>query len=265
MNFQNKVIWITGASSGIGEALAYAFAAQKAKLILSARRVDELERVKKNCNLPDSDILILPMDVSEYELMAQYTQKAITHFGQIDVLINNAGLGHWSKVSDTGLGVIKKIMDTNFMGGVALTKAVLPEMLARKQGQIVVISSVMGKIYTPKQSAYAASKQALHGFYNALRAEVFREGINVLLVCPGFVKTNIAKSSLNKDGVASNRESTNITNGLPPKFVAGKILDAISSDKQEIIIAGTKEKLAVMLNRFAPGLFAKFIGRNKLM
>ena len=151
------------------------------------------------------------------------------------------------------------------MGGVALTKAVLPEMLARKQGQIVVISSVMGKIYTPKQSAYAASKQALHGFYNALRAEVFREGINVLLVCPGFVKTNIAKSSLNKDGVASNRESTNITNGLPPKFVAGKILEAISSDKQEIIIAGTKEKLAVMLNRFAPGLFAKFIGRNKLM
>ncbi len=160
--FENKVVWITGASSGIGEALAYTFAKKGAKLVLSARREDELKRVAAGCNLPSQNILILPFDVSKYEEAEANTKQALAHFGQIDILVNNAGLSHWSKIKDMGMDVLKKIIDTNFMGGAALTKAVLPSMLAKKQGHIVVISSILGKIITHKQAAYNASKHALH-------------------------------------------------------------------------------------------------------
>mgnify|MGYP001810984405 FL=1 len=126
MNFENKVVWITGASSGIGEALAYTFAKRRAKLILSARRADELERVKKNCNLPEGDILVLPLDVAEHDKAEEATQKVLATFKHIDILINNAGLSHWSKIKDMSFDVLKRMMDVNFMGGAMLTKAVLP-------------------------------------------------------------------------------------------------------------------------------------------
>ncbi|HWB63788.1 MAG TPA: SDR family oxidoreductase, partial [Chitinophagales bacterium] len=255
----------TGASSGIGESLAYTFAKQKAKLILSARRTDELERVKKACNLPDADVMVLPMDVSEHNSMEAHVQKALAKFGQIDILVNNAGLSHWSKLKDTSFDVIKKIMDTNFMGGVALTKAVLPGMLQRKQGQIVVISSILGHIVTPKQGAYNASKHALHGFYDTLRAETKSEGVSVLLVCPGFVRTNVAKNSLNKEGAPIGKDNPLIANGLDPAYVAQQILSAINKGKEEIMLAGGKEKMAVYIKRFAPRLFSKFIANNKIV
>ncbi len=262
---ENKVVWITGASSGIGEALAYTFAKRKCKLILSARRVDELERVKKGCNLPDTDILVLPMDVSQTDVMPGLVKKVEAQFGQIDILVNNAGLSHWSKIKDTSLEVIKKIMDTNFMGGAALTLAVLPGMLKRGNGQIVVISSILGKIITPRQGAYNASKHAIQGFYETLRAESFNEGIKVLLVCPGFVRTNVAKNSLNKEGQPINRESPMIANGLSPVYVSEQILSAIESGKEEILLAGAKEKFGVYAKRFFPTLFSKFIRNNRIV
>lgn len=265
MGFENKVVWITGASSGIGEAIAYAFAKQKSKLILSARRVDELERVKKACNLPESDILILPMDVSQLDSIPAIAQKAEAHFGQIDILVNNAGLSHWSKLKDTSFEVLKKIMDTNFMGGAELTLQVLPGMLKRKQGQIVVISSILGKIITAKQGAYNASKHALHGFYDTLRAESFAEGIKVLLVCPGFVRTNVAKNSLNKQGQPIGKDNPLIANGLSPDYVAAQVLSAVRNGKEEILLAGAKEKAGVYLKRFFPSLFSKYIRNNKLI
>ena len=263
--FENKVVWITGASSGIGEALAYTFAGHGAKLILSARREIELERVKRGCNLPDSDVMLLPMDVAEYTQMVEAAAKVASRFGNIDILINNAGLSHWSKIKDLSMDVIKIIMDVNFMGGVALTKAVLPYMFTQKKGQIVVVSSILGKITTPKQAAYVASKHALMGFYDTLRAETHDNGIKVLLVCPGFVRTNVAKNSLNKEGVPINKDNNLIANGLDPLYVSEKILDAIESGKEEIVLAGTKEKLAVLIKRFAPGIFSKFISKNKIV
>jgi len=262
--FQNKVVWITGASSGIGEALAYAFAKEKTKLILSARRANELKRVKKNTGLPDSDVFLLPLDVSEYSQTELHAQKAIAHFGSIDILINNAGISHWTKAKDLSLDVIKRIMDVNFMGNIALTQAVLPAMREKRKGHIVVVSSVLGKIITPKQAAYSASKFALHGFYDTLRAETQAEGIKVLIVCPGFVKTNVAKNSLNRDGVAINKESNAIANGLDPLYVANTILNAIRKNKEEIVIAGWKEKMAVLIRRLFPALFSALISKNKI-
>jgi short-subunit dehydrogenase len=155
-------------------------------------------------------------------------------------------------------------MDVNFLGGVALVKAVLPGMLERKQGQIVVISSILGKMTTPKQAAYVASKHAIQGFYDTLRAEYGTAGIKVLIVCPGFVRTNVAKNSLNKDGVPINKDNSLIQNGLDPLYVSDTILNAISKGKEEIIVAGTKEWFGVQIKRFAPGLFSKFIAGNKI-
>lgn len=263
--FNNKIVWITGASSGIGEALAVAFAAEGAKLILSARREDELKRVASKTGLSDDKVLVLPMDVSETANAVSKYQAAIAKFGKVDVLVNNAGLSHWSKINDTGMDVIERIMSTNFLGGVALTKAVLPDMLNQKAGQIVVISSVLGKIVTHKQAAYNASKHALHGFYDTLRAEYGKNGIKVLLVCPGFVNTNVAVNSLNRDGKPIGKNNKMIENGLAPDFVAQKIVSAVHNECEEIIIAGMQERIGVWMKRFFPAIFSKFISNSKMV
>lgn len=263
--FKNKVVWITGASSGIGEALAYTFAKHGAKLILSARRSEELERVKASCNLQDEHVLVLPLDVADTNKAAGLAQQALDRFGKIDILVNNAGISHWTKVKDLSLDVVKKVLDINFLGGVALTQAVLPGMLEKKAGQIVVISSVLGKMAVMKQGAYVASKHALQGFYDTLRLEVAQEGVQVLLVCPGFVRTNVAKNSLNRDGVAINQDNAKIATGLDPQYVSEKILKAIVKRKDEIIIAGAPEKSAIFLRRLFPGLFAYLMKKRKIL
>ena len=262
--FDNKVVWITGASSGIGEALAKTFAKHKVKLVISARRADELERVKAETRLSDADILVLPLDVAEHNVFEGATKKVIERFGQIDILVNNAGLSHWSKIKDTSMDVIKTILNVNFLGGVGLTKAVLPYMLDKKKGNIVVISSILGHITSPKQGAYNASKHALMGFFDTLRAEISCDGVKVLLVCPGFVRTNVAKNSLDRNGKPINKDNAMIAGGLDPLYVSEKVLNAIENNKEEIIVAGAKEKFAILVKRFAPGLFSKFIGGAKL-
>jgi len=262
--FDNKVVWITGASSGIGESLANTFAKHKVKLVLSARRADELARVKAACGLSDSDVLLLPMDVADQSGMDAAAKMVIQQFGQIDILVNNAGVSHWSKIKDTSMDVIRTIMNVNFMGAAGLTKAVLPYMLEKKKGNIVVISSILGHIVTPKQSAYNASKHALQGFFDTLRAETSGDGIKVLLVCPGFVRTNVAKNSLDKNGQPINKDNNMIATGLEPSYVSEKVLDAIQSGKEEIVVAGPKEQFALLVKRFAPGVFSKFISGNKL-
>lgn len=262
--FDKKVVWITGASSGIGEALAYTFAKRKAKLVLSARRQDELLRVKAACGLPEADIFVLPLDVTNHAGFDAAAKKVIEHFGQIDILVNNAGLSHWSKLKDTSMDVIKTILNVNFLGSAGLTKAVLPFMLDKKKGNIVVISSILGHIVTPKQGAYNASKHALMGFFDTLRAELSGTGIKVLLVCPGFVRTNVAKNSLDRDGKPINKDNNLIAGGLDPLYVAEQVLKAIEVNREEIIIAGSKEKFAILIKRFFPFLFSKFISNNKI-
>ncbi|MGZ4035760.1 MAG: SDR family oxidoreductase, partial [Bacteroidia bacterium] len=198
--YKNKIVWITGASSGIGEALAHAFAAEGAKLILSARRNDELVRVKNSLKLNDADVLILPLDLSDTSHVNELTKQVISKFGRIDILVNNGGMSQRSLAKDTSLENDRKLMEINFFGTVALTKSVLPFMLKQKSGHIIAMSSISGKFGFYLRSAYSASKHALHGFFESLRMEIYNDNIKVMIICPGRIKTNISINALTSDG-----------------------------------------------------------------
>ncbi len=262
MSFQNKVVWITGASSGIGEHLAYAFAAQGAKLILSSRKGAELERVKNQCQ-GAGQVFILPLDVAQFDTIPDAVQKAIAQFGQIDILVNNAGISQRALAADSAFEVDQRIMNVNFLGTVAMTKAVLPFMLARKSGQIVVMSSVMGKVGFPGRSAYAASKHALHGFFDTLRAEVYRHNLTVTILCPGYVQTNVTVNALKGDGTPTNVMAEETRNGIPADVFAIKALRVIEAEKEEAVIGG-KETLGVYLKRFLPGVLSQIIRKREV-
>jgi short-subunit dehydrogenase len=260
--YQDKVVWITGASSGIGEALAVAFAQAGARVAISARNVAELERVKAACPDPRA-VLVVPLDVADYAHVGEVAQQVLTHFGYISILVNNAGISQRGLVKDTVLAVDERVMAVNFMGTVAVTKAVLPAMLQQRYGQIVVISSVMGKIGTPMRSAYAASKHALHGFFECLRAEVADSGVGVTIICPGYVNTNVTVNALTADGTPKNEKSSDTVEGLSPEAFAQKALRAIAAGKPEAIIGG-KEVLGIYLNRFFPSLLRRLVRGMKV-
>lgn len=261
MEVKNKTVWITGASSGIGEALTYALAAAGAgKIIISGRRLPELARVKANC--PGStDIVIQTLDVAKHDeifTIAAAVQKAQ---GIIDLLINNAGISQRGTVLETGIEVDKRIMDVDFFGTVALTKAVLPGMVKNGSGMILAMSSLSGKMGVPQRSAYSAAKHALHGFFDALRAENTHLGIKVLLICPGYIRTDISKNALNAAGEKAGKMDANQENGLSPETLAQRILKAIRKEEREIYVGG-KEKLGVYLKRFFPGILAGILAKR---
>lgn len=261
MSFQDKVAWITGASSGIGEALAYALSAQGARLVLSARRAEELERVRQQCPHPAAH-LVLPLDLSAVDA-EEVTAQVLAQVGQVDLLIHSGGVSQRSTVQETTMAVQRRIMEINYFGAIALTNAVLPAMVARKAGHLVVISSLSGKISTPRRSAYAASKHALHGFFNALRAEVYNDGVRVTLVCPGYIKTNLSLNALTGAGGAHGQMDPTQAKGLAPATLAARILQAIDRNEEEVIVGG-KEVLAVYLQRFFPTLYSRMIRRTRI-
>jgi short-subunit dehydrogenase len=263
MSLQKNTIWITGASSGIGEALAYEFNKKGAHLILSARRVEELERVKEACENAEETVKILPLDLADQESMEAKTAEALELFGSVDMLINNGGISQRAYAIDADMETIRRVMEVNFFGTVALTKAVLPAMIEQKSGHIVVISSVMGKIGTKHRSAYAASKHALHGWFDCLRQEMYEHNIDVSLVCPGFVKTNVTVNALTADGGRYNRMDTAQANAMPADEFAKKLIPKLARKKEEIYIGGT-EVLSVYLKRLAPGLLNKVLRRIKV-
>jgi short-subunit dehydrogenase len=259
VDLADKVVWITGASSGIGEAIAYALAKKKARLILSARRIEELERVKQRCGeLSPASVQILPVDLTHAASLPGITEDAINCFGHVDILINNGGISQRSLVHETSLDVFRRLMEVNFFGGVALTKAILPHFIQRRKGHFVVISSVTGKFGTPYRSGYAASKHALHGFYDAVRAEYFKENIIVTMICPGVVHTPISLSALKGDGSENNRMDALQAKGMPVEKCAARIVHAIEQQKQEVYIGG-KEVLLLYIKRFFPALFSRII------
>jgi len=260
--FQNKVVWITGASSGIGEAIAMAFAREGAKLVLTARRIEELDRVKQRTGLPDSSVLILPLDVTEFDMAPDAAARIIAKFQRIDIMVHNAGVSQRSYIKDTDLDVYRKLMDVNFYSTVALTKAVLPYMISQQSGHFVVISSVAGKIGTIMRSGYNASKHALHGFYDSLRAESYNDNIKVTTVCPGYIKTNVSLNALNENGGKFGKMDSNQQNGIAPEECARQILNAVKKDKKEIYIGGFKEVAAIYLKRFLPDLLFDQVRKN---
>lgn len=257
MYFEGKVIWITGASSGIGEALAVALSKKGAKLILSARNGQKLEHVRSGCTSPEVHE-VLPLDLAKADELAEKAKMAIAYYGRIDMLINNGGVSQRSLALDTSLEVDRSLMDVNYFGPVALTKAVLPGMIERKQGHIVVISSLTGKFGTPLRSGYAASKHALHGFFDALRAEIWKQRVFITLVCPGYIRTSISVNAMTGDGSAQGTMDKGQENGMLPEVCATKILKAMEDGKEEVLIGGM-EKLGVYLKRFLPKAFSRMI------
>lgn len=259
-DFKNKVIWITGASSGIGEALVYEFANRGARLILSSRRKDELERVKGNCpEGAQANVRILPLDLAQAETLQLCTEAAIQMFGHIDVLINNGGISQRSLAKDTLVEVDRRIMEVDYFGTIALTKYLLPHFIQRKAGHYATITSVTGIVGTPYRTGYAAAKHALHGFFDSLRAEVWKDNIHVTLFLPGWVQTNISVNALSGDGSKHEKMDATTSQGLSPAYVARRMATAIQKKKQEVYIAGPRETLAIYLKRWVPGIFSRIL------
>src|ERR1051326_2205262 len=227
--FSDKVVWITGASSGLGEALAKELAAEKAKLVLSARRDAELQRVKKDCAkfIPEENILTLPLDVGQLSNADIETQKVIRNFGRIDILVNNAGIAQRSFAGDTPVDVERKIMEVNYFGTIILTKSVLQQMRKQKSGHVVSISSVMGKLGFPGRSSYAAAKHALHGYFESMRIEEQFNNIKVHIICPGYIKTNVSLNAVNEKGESHKKMDKGQEKGMEPHAAARKVLNAI--------------------------------------
>ncbi len=261
MRFKDKVIWITGASSGIGEALVKAFADEGAKIILSARRIEELERVKHKCKLNDSNSLVIPLDLADTNSIDLQTKMVLSKFGRIDILINNGGISQRSLAKDTPMEIDRKIMEVNFFGQVAITKSVLPFMLKQKQGQIVVISSISGKFGFWLRTAYSSSKHALHGFFESLRLETEADGIKILIAVPGKIQSDISLHALKEDGSKHNQMDKSQEAGMPAAVCASIILDAIEKGKEEILIGGREIK-AVWLKRHFPKWFSRVIRKQ---
>lgn len=261
-NYQNQVIWITGASSGIGKALAIEFSKLGAKVVISARNKDELEKTQTSCLQPEN-ILVLPLDLENYGDFPSKADQVIKHFGKIDMLINNGGISQRSRASETAISVDERIIKINYLGTVALTKAVLPYFLKQKSGHLVVISSLVGKFGTPVRSSYSASKHALHGFFDSLRAEIFQGNVDVTIICPGFIKTNISINALTGAGKNQGTLDEAQRNGMTPENFAKKSIHALASKKLEVYIGG-KEILGVYLKRFFPRFFARIISRAKV-
>lgn len=261
-SFSDAVIWITGASSGIGEAVAIELARYPSvRLILSARRSDELRRVATQTGLPEANVMVLPMDMSDTDRLPSFVDAVYQRFGRIDYVFQNAGITQRSAVADTDFSVYQRIMDINFFGVVALTKAVLPTMLARGQGHFVVTSSVAGKLGTKQRSGYCASKHALHGFFDALRAETHADGLRVTLVCPGYIRTPISTNALDANGQKHGRMDENQEKGMSASEFAKQLLRAVSQQKEEVYIGG-KETYGIYLKRFLPGLLSRIL-RNR--
>ena len=255
-----KVVWVTGASSGIGEALALLAAKRGARLVLSARRTAELERVRALCADPQQ-VALLPLDLSAFDA-AVAAREAEACFGRIDVLVNNAGISQRSLFKDTELSVYRSIMELDFFAPVALSKAVLPAMRERRAGHIVMIGSVVSKIGVPLRSGYSAAKHALAGFTEAARAELWRDGLQFTLVCPGFVKTQVSVNALGGSGEKHGVVDAAIGQGLAPEHCAEAIWRAVEQNREEVLIAG-REGLFVQLKRFAPALFSYALKRAK--
>ena len=259
-SLNGKVVWITGASSGIGEGLVYALTQKNCKLILSGRNVAELNRVKSNCN---GIAEILPFDLADFNNAKEYVAQAIAFFEKVDLLVLNGGISQRSLILATDLNVDKKLIEIDYLGNVALAKAILPHFIQHKYGHFAVVTSLMGKFVSPYRSGYCGAKHALHGFFDVMRMEHQKDGIKVTIICPGFIQTNVAKNALTADGSKQVIDDEATKNGMPVIVFAKKFIKAIEAEKFEAYIGG-KETLGVLLKRFFPKLLHYSVLRSKV-
>jgi dehydrogenase/reductase SDR family member 7B len=256
------VVWITGASSGIGAALAREWAGRGARVILSARGEERLGLVRDSCRNPERHV-VLPLDLERTDGLPEAVARALEACGRIDVMVHNGGISQRSLAEEADLAVDRRVMEIDYFGTVALTKALLPSMLARESGRFVVVSSLVGKIGTPMRSGYAAAKHALHGFFESLRAEVFDRGVRVTMVCPGFIKTEVSLHALTAEGTEQGTMDRAQERGMSPEECARRIVRAVERGRDEILVGG-KEVWAVRLARLFPGLYRRLIRRVRV-
>ncbi len=251
--FLNKKVWVTGASSGIGKALAQELAQQGASLVLSSRRQDVLEQLKSTLNNPEQH-MVVPLDLERYDALAEIVNKTLPATGQIDILINNGGISQRELAMDTNIEVDRKLMDINYFGTIAMCKAILPDMIKRRSGSIVCVSSVAGIMGTQLRTGYSGSKFAVHGYMEGLRAELHQHGIQVLVAAPGYVNTDVALNAMNGNGQAAMLKDQNNLDGISPKECALSLMQAIERGKHEVIIGKGVSRIAPWIKRLSPAL-----------
>lgn len=261
-NLRDKIVWITGASSGIGEELAYAFAREGAFLVLSARNREKLEQVKAICLPVAAGCLTEPADLSDVGSLGALVERVVAQTGKVDVLVNNAGRSQRSLATETPLTIDRTIMELNFFSVIALTKLVLPYMVTNRSGHLVVTSSITGKFGSPLRTAYAASKHALQGYFESLRPELAGNNIRVTIVSPGFIHTNISVNAVTRDGTAYRQMDRGQASGMDPALCAAKIVKAVKQERRELLV-GRKEISMVYIRRYIPVLYHWLIGKIK--
>jgi len=258
MNINNKKIWITGASSGIGEALAIECAKQGASLILSARNEDKLNLLKEQ--LPNSERhQVIPLDLANTEQVTSIVSQYINDHGTVDILVNNGGIAQRGTARETKLAVQRHVMEVNYFGTVAITQAVFPSMT---NGMIVTVSSVAGKVGGKSMSGYSASKHAIIGYMDCLRAEESANGLHVLTICPGFVQTKISVNAMVADGGQFGKVAGSIKHGIAVDDCAKQIVKAIEQDKDEVVIGKGISYWAPTIARLFPNTFRKVTAKK---
>ena len=259
-----KVIWITGASSGIGKALALACLKKGYRVILSSRRTEVLEdlSVRWEKEFPGMTAIVA-LDLARGDLLEEYVTDAVSAFGRVDILVNNGGISQRSLVLETDISVDRKLMEVNYFGNIGLAKLLLPHFLSNGGGQIVVVSSLVGKFGTPYRSGYSASKHALHGFYDSMRAELYDRNIHVTMICPGFIRTDVSLNALTGDGSPLEEMDQAQANGMSAEQCAKKMIRAFEKKRNEVYIGG-REVFGVYLKRFFPSLFARLVRKARV-
>lgn len=257
------VVWVTGASSGIGRATALQFARDGATVILSSRRKEALEAVVSEALANDSKLStehfhVLPLDLADSASMEGKVAEAIALTGHIDVMVHCGGISQRSRVMDTTLDVDRRVMEIDYFGTVALTKALLPHFVQRKSGHFAVVTSLMGLFSSPLRSGYCGAKHALHGFFESLRAEHHDDGIHVTMVCPGFIRTDISLNAVVGDGSQQGTMDEKTGKGMSPEDCAERLVRAVNKRKPLVLI-GRTEILGAYLARFAPGILRRVV------
>ena len=253
--FREKIVWITGASSGIGEGLAKSFASIGARVVLSGRNLIELNRVKDesiNAGANESDLLVLPLDVVDFDSIPPAASSVLDEFSRIDLLINNAGQGARDFITEMDFSIYRKIMDVNLFSAIALTKAVLPHMIERGSGRIVGVSSLAGKVGVPLRTAYCPAKHAVLGFFDSLRAEVAHYGIKVSTILPGVVRTNTVANALKGNGEPIGASEGVMEGGLSVTEAVLVMVEQLASGKDEIEVMTDAESQMLTAKKSDP-------------
>ena len=260
--FNGKIAWITGASSGIGEALVKMFTEKGATVIASSNDPENLERVKTECNEKSKMIHCVPFDLSDTSDIERIVSQQVNVFGKIDYLINIGGISQRARIDETPLWLDRKIFEINYFGTIAITKAVLPYMIRQKSGHILATSSISGRFGFPLRSAYSASKQALHGFFETLYLENKKYNIRSSVIIPGRVRTSISFHALTSEGKEHGKLDEGLAKGISPELAAKIIIRGIDRNKREILV-GKGEMLLLHIRRYLPWLFFRIADKVK--